>query len=166
MNVRTFRQSVHLAIQAIALMTILVAARTSQADEYIEGPAQVIEGDTLQFADIRVRIYGIDAPDIRQTCVWKSKTVRCGVLSRDALKDLIFGASVKCVKRSVLADKTVIATCTADDRDIGRNLVHTGWSLADARQSKRYIPVQEKSRKARRGLWRGPFVKPWDWKHN
>jgi len=166
MNVRHCRVSFRHAISAFALMTLLISAQTGRADEYIEGPVQVIDGDTLQFGDIQVRIYGIDAPDIRQICVWKSKAVRCGVLSGDALKDLIFGATVKCVKRSVLADKTVIATCTADDRDIGRNLVHTGWSLADARQSKRYVPVQEKARKAKRGLWRGPFVKPWDWKQN
>jgi endonuclease YncB( thermonuclease family) len=166
MSARSARASNRIVPGTFALMTLLIGAQAGQADEFIEGPVQVIDGDTLRFADVRVRIYGIDAPDIRQTCVWKSKTVRCGVLSGDALKDLVFGASVKCVKRSVLADKTVIATCTADDRDIGRNLVHTGWSLADVRQSKRYIPVEEKARKAKRGLWRGPFVKPWDWKHN
>lgn len=139
------------------------AAGTARAEEIIEGEARVVDGDTFVIAGARIRIYGIDAPDIRQTCRWKLKTVRCGVLAGDGLKDLTFGATVRCLARSRRADGTVVATCSAEGRDIGRNMVHTGWALADVGQSARYRPVEDKARLAKRGLWRGPFVKPWDW---
>src|SRR5438876_2373798 len=35
----------------------------------IVGPAQVIDGDSIRVAGIEIRLYGIDAPEFRQTCM-------------------------------------------------------------------------------------------------
>ena len=59
---------------------------------------------------------------------------------------------------------TFVAVCFADGFDIGRNMVHTGWALAYRSQSTVYIDTEEAARKAKRGMWRGTFVKPWDWR--
>jgi len=128
------------------------------------GKVEVIDGDTFILEATRIRLYGVDAPDVRQTCRWPKLTVRCGVLAGDGLRDLTLGAVVTCVQRSVLADQTVVATCTAEGRDIARNMVHAGWALADVKQSGRYVPVEAKARAANRGLWRGVFVLPWKWR--
>ena len=42
-------------------------------------------------------------------------------------------------------------------------MVHTGWELAMPRDHKRFAPIERKAA-ARRGLWQGEFVMPWDWK--
>lgn len=57
-----------------------------------------------------------------------------------------------------------MATCTADGFDIGRNMVHTGWALADQSQSTVYIDVGDQARKAKRGLPKGEFAPPWAWR--
>ncbi len=58
----------------------------------------------------------------------------------------------------------IVATCSADGFDIGANMVHTGWALAYRRYSKRYVAIEEKAKAANRGMWRGEFVPPWEWR--
>jgi hypothetical protein len=48
--------------------------------------------------------------------------------------------------------------------DIGRRLVSAGWALAYRRYSKDYVDAEAEARKAKRGMWRGTFVKPWEWR--
>jgi endonuclease YncB( thermonuclease family) len=48
--------------------------------------------------------------------------------------------------------------------DIGRRLASAGWALAYRRYSKDYVDAEDEARKARRGMWRGSFVKPWVWR--
>lgn len=58
-----------------------------------------------------------------------------------------------------------VAVCFASDGfDIGRNLVHTGWALAYRQYSMDYVDTEDNAREAKRGLWRGEFVKPWEWR--
>lgn len=44
----------------------------------IVGRASVIDGDTLEIRGQRIRLWGIDAPEGRQTCIRGSETYRCG----------------------------------------------------------------------------------------
>jgi hypothetical protein len=44
-------------------------------------------------------------------------------------------------------------------------MVQQGWALAFVRYSKEYLPDEEAARAARRGLWSGAFIAPWDWRH-
>ena len=48
------------------LTTLLSFAHPFHAD--ITGKARVIDGDTIEVGNERVRIHGIDAPEARQTC--------------------------------------------------------------------------------------------------
>jgi endonuclease YncB( thermonuclease family) len=45
----------------------------------ISGIPKVVDGDTLEFGDQRVRLYGIDAPESKQQCTNRSgKEYACG----------------------------------------------------------------------------------------
>jgi endonuclease YncB( thermonuclease family) len=132
-----------------------------------EGQASVVDGDTLVVDGKEITLYGIDAPELKQTCEFRKKTIRCGVLSSDALRDLITGAhKVSCTDRGRDREGLRLGLCSADGFDIGRNMVHTGWALAWRRYSRMYIKVEEKAMAAKRGLWRGPFEMPWKWRKN
>ena len=63
--------------------TILAAAigflAASAAAAEMTGPVRVIDGDTLDLAGTRVRLWGIDAPETRQTCEGRDgQTYECG----------------------------------------------------------------------------------------
>ena len=45
---------------------------------------------------------------------------------------------------------------------IGRRLVPAGWTLAYGRHPTDYVAAQDEARKARRGMWRCTFVRPWE----
>ena len=40
-----------------------------------------------------------------------------------------------------------------------------GWALAFVRYSKTYVADEAAAREARRGIWSGAFIAPWDWRH-
>jgi endonuclease YncB( thermonuclease family) len=42
--------------------------------------------------------------------------------------------------------------------------VSEGWGVAYARYSRDYIDEEMAARGAKRGLWRGTFMPPWQWR--
>jgi endonuclease YncB( thermonuclease family) len=48
--------------------------------------------------------------------------------------------------------------------NITRNLVHTGWALADREQSTRYVVNEAEAKIAKRALWKGTFLPPKQWR--
>jgi endonuclease YncB( thermonuclease family) len=167
-TLRMVQRPAGLLAAAIFLMVIHVAAPAFSEVKHrviAEGNAQVVDGDTLVVDDKEITLYGIDAPELAQTCEFRQKTIRCGVLASDALRDLITGAKkVTCTDRGRDREGLRLGLCSADGFDIGRNMVHTGWALAWRRYSNLYVKIEEKAQAAKRGLWRGPFEKPWKWR--
>ena len=154
-----------LTVLTTILLFLTIQTSTSLAYADITGKAKVIDGDTIQINDTKIRIYGIDAPERKQTCAMpKNKIIRCGVTAGDAMRDLITGATVTCKQQGIDRYRRVVAICYADGRDIGQNMVHTGWAVAYRKYSKKYVTVENKARVAKRGMWRGEFVKPWEWR--
>ena len=49
------------------ILALVVAAAPLLAAD-LQGPARVIDGDTIEIAGRRVRLHGIDAPEADQTC--------------------------------------------------------------------------------------------------
>ena len=45
-------------------------------------------------------------------------------------------------------------------------MVHTGWVLAFRPESVAYVETENKAKKAHRGLWKGDFTVPWEWRQN
>ena len=132
--------------------------------ETITGDATVIDGRTLEVSGQMVHLWGIDSPDLDQTCTWGQKVILYGRLAQGALKDLIIGAEIRCELRQIQEESLRIAVCFADSYDIGANLIHTGWALAVDPTSPVYRETEKKAHTAKRGLWRGKFTRPADWR--
>ena len=64
-------------MRALALAAALLLATPALAQD-ITGPARVIDGDTLDVAGQRIRLYGIDAPEKNQTCQIEDVSWACG----------------------------------------------------------------------------------------
>ena len=140
-----------------------------KAGDTLRVHVKVIEGDVLEVDGERYRLAGIDAPHPEQNCLWPNKVIPCGRIAVTALLDLVTAARVECrpvagaAGAKVVGDEPPLARCRADGFDIGGNMVHTGWALALPGTRGRYAEIERDARAGRRGLWRGAFVRPWDW---
>ena len=86
-------------------------------------------------------------------------------MSLAALEALIAGVRVRCeVVERDRHGRPVAKVFTPDGLDISCRLVAAGWALAYRRYSTDYIGAEEEAREAKRGMWRGSFVKPWVWR--
>ena len=63
---------------ALFVWTVLVLASMPALAQDITGPARVIDGDTIEVAGQRIRIHGIDAPELNQTCWDDNGEFPCG----------------------------------------------------------------------------------------
>ncbi len=157
-----------IGVVAATFGAVVLAAGPGLADEApVTGSATVIEGDVLDVAGTRFRLFGIDAPELDQRCEWpKAGTIPCGEIARTALMDLTAGAAVTCRARAGAASLSgeITAICFAGQADLGWNMVHTGWALAVRDGADDYVAKEEEARRGRRGLWRGAFVPPWIWR--
>ncbi|MDO1560125.1 thermonuclease family protein [Brevundimonas sp. 2R-24] len=130
------------------------------ADLDVSGSAYVIDGDTLRIGDERIRLHGIDAPELRQTC----GPLACGAESRARLVAIIGRRPVNCTGRSRDRYRRIIATCRVAGRDIAGALVGEGWALAYVRYSRDYLTEETRARRQRLGMWTTEFVPPEDWR--
>ena len=145
------------------VVLVIVAAARAEPD----GPAEVIDGRTLKVGGETVRLYGIDAPDIGQVCrSAKGRPFNCGDRARLALMDLLVATTVRCTPRGRDEAGRIVAQCHGAGFDLSLNMVHTGWALADRTVTDRYAGIEDKARAAGRGLWRGTFERPEEWRRH
>ena len=130
----------------------------------LQGTPRVIDGDTLELNGARVRLHGIDAPESAQTCIADGRRWRCGQRAVSALAQRISGQSVACKERDRDRYGRIVAVCRAGGKDLNARMVSQGWALAYRRYSLDYVDEEASARTARRGVWRGRFVEPWDWR--
>jgi endonuclease YncB( thermonuclease family) len=125
----------------------------------------VVDGDTLSMGAERLRIHGIDAPEMAQSCERGGTAYACGEAARAAMAAILGRGLVSCDQLDTDQYQRRIVRCTDEQgRDIGAELVRQGWALAFTRFSAAYVPQEAEARRARRGLWEGRFDAPWDWR--
>ncbi len=130
----------------------------------IAGPATVIDGDTLDIAGVRVRLWGIDAPESRQVCSVAGTEYPCGGRATQHLRALVGGRPVACEPRGADRYGRTVAVCRSDGRDLGAAMVRDGWAVAFVRYSLDYVAQEQEAKTARRGLWEGTFTAPEIWR--
>lgn len=121
---------------------------------------RVIDGDTLDTRDGRVRLVGIDAPEIGQTCRTGTAAYDCGREARQRLRQLVDGREITCETRRKDRYGRYLATCRAGDVNLGARMVETGWAVA----SGDFDLAEMRARTAGRGIWAGDFERPRDWR--
>jgi endonuclease YncB( thermonuclease family) len=125
----------------------------------------VADGDSLQMGEERIRLWGIDAPELHQECTRKGQPYACGKSARQTLVRLIGDRQVTCTPLHRDAHGRTVARCAVEGADLGAQMVQAGWAIDYSRYSKGYYAPQQKEAKAsNRGLWSGEFLSPEQWR--
>jgi endonuclease YncB( thermonuclease family) len=148
---------------AIALLFAAVIAAIvvlEPAIPPIGGVARASDGDSLRIGEERVRLIGIDAPELEQTCTIAAEAWPCGEAARNRLRDLLNAGEVDCRPDGRDRYGRVLAYCDVNDVDLGGTLVSEGLAVSYGE----YLVEELVARSAERGVWRGEFERPEDWR--
>ena len=121
----------------------------------------VTDGDTIKILtserqQIKVRLYGIDAPEKKQPY---------GTAAKLYLADLIAGKTVQIEKRGKDRYKRVLGIAYLDGKDVNEILVLNGYAWAFTKYSKIYESQERQARSKGLGLWRDKNpIKPEIWR--
>jgi endonuclease YncB( thermonuclease family) len=154
----------------ILLAATLILTTVSASQSFAASPA-VRDGGTLQLADVTYRLDGIDAPAFDQICIDEHADAwTCGVEVRDQLAKLIDNREVHC--EDLGADpaykKRHLGICTVEGETVSLNqlLVRQGLALhLEPSATGRFKEEEAGAKDNRRGLWKGCFVAPQEFRH-
>ena len=111
------RQSTLLALCAFLPTGVAMAAE-------ITGTAKVTDGDTIRIGDTRIRLWGIDAPERRQSCQGRNgDAYECGRDSAAALNDLTRGRRVESTEKDQDRYGRVVAVCRTEAGELNAAMV-------------------------------------------
>jgi len=125
------------------------------------GRASVIDGDTVQIAGERIRLWGMDAPESAQQCTGRDgRSWPCGRRAAAALDDHLLNQTVRCTRKDTDRYGRTVAECFVQGQSVNRWLVRQGWAVAYREYSTAYVAEETQARGERRGIWQGTFQMP------
>lgn len=152
---------------AVCIYIGLLWATTASAQSFTAEVVAILDGDTIDVIDpdnrndgtIRVRLYGIDAPESRQPY---------GQRARQYLSRLVFNAEVTVEVMSTDRYGRSIGRVYAGGEDVNLLMVEAGlawWYARYAADDLDLAEVQEDAQLAGIGLWADARpIPPWDWR--
>ena len=149
-------------MKLLSLIFLFLLSGVVTAD--ISGTALIVDGDTIAISGMKVRLSGIDTPERKQTCRKAGVTWKCGYEATETLREWTHTKEVRCIGDENDRYGRLIADCFVDGYNLNARLVYEGMALAYRRYSKKYVPEEDEAKAAKRGMWVGEFVAPWDWR--
>ena len=145
----------------------------SEEIKEISGNAKIIDGDTIKINSKKIRLYGIDAPEKKQTCKRPYLEIfififyedySCGQKSTEALIKKINNQKITCQIFDIDYFKRLIGECYKRKINLNAWLVSNGHAVAFRKYSKKYISNETIAKQEKKGLWQGKFEMPWDYR--
>lgn len=137
---------------------------------------KITDGDTIRINKERIRLWGIDAPELQQKCYTKKNNTiwPCGKKAQEFLSQLINNNEPKCTtvhkdkyNRTVSRCKITISKDNSPPYEIDLNsqMIRNGWALDYTHYSHgQYMAEQEKAKIEEKGIWTSNFEFPWEWR--
>jgi endonuclease YncB( thermonuclease family) len=121
----------------------------------------ITDGDTLKIGGTIYRLWGIDAPEAKQTCPdgWPA-----GRLAATRLQALTAGRSVVCQEKDRDRYGRIVAICRASGEDLGAIMVREGLAWAFVRYSSDYVSQEGRAKLARLGVHAHDCSPAWAWR--
>lgn len=159
-----------LAVLALLFLILFVIAELRAPPERLTADGvriQVIDGDSLRIGERTVRLQGVDAVELNQPCrAPDGKEWRCGIEARKALAALAGKGGLACEPHAADNFGRAVSTCSVKGvEDLAAALVAQGWAVSgDGEREGNYTSEQQAAQAARRGIWRGGFDRPAEWR--
>lgn len=156
---------------ALVVVLVLLIERHCSVEVPPFGPGAKIvsiDGDTLRAANgVEYRLFGIDAPELHQSCTEADgKSWLCGRAAKAKLTRLIKGGNISCEQRAKDRFGRIVAICSAEGvPDLGEAMVRDGYAVdLGGPAAHPYADAETDARGAKRGIWRGSFELPSEWR--
>ena len=158
------------------IIILFLIFTTNILAEEIIGIPNIVDGDTVEINEHKIRLEGIDAPEMKQQCKKEKLKIssiigftfyvnyNCGDVSKENLGAKIFGSKIKCVSSGKDRYNRYLAKCFKDRINLNRWMVRNGYAVAYRRYSKEYVPDEEFAKENNLGLWQGKFLNPEKWR--
>ena len=142
----------------------------------IIGIPKIVDGDTVYINNYKIRLEGIDAPEMKQKCKKEKLKISsiigytfyedyyCGKHSKENLEAKVKGSNIKCIFFTKDRYKRYLAKCVKGKINLNRWMVRNGYAVAYRRYSKEYIPDEDFAKENKLGLWQGKFLNPEKWR--
>ena len=124
----------------------------------------ITDGDTLTIEGKRIRLHGIDAPEMSQSCRINQIEYACGIVARNALIGFAAGSHIRCHRLDVDRYGRDVSQCWVGDFDLSAGMVRAGLAVAYRKYSHAYVTDEAHAKARKRGMWKGSFTMPWDWR--
>lgn len=159
---RRFRNPLE-AVATLVIIAVLaaLAALFWPPSDTLAGRATAVDGDTLRIGETRIRLIGLDAVELDQTCVnGEGANWNCGREAQHFLASLIADATTSCASDGRDRYRRVLAHCRVGNGDLGEQMVRAGWAVAELQ----YGVALAEARFNGRGIWSGTFEDPAKWR--
>lgn len=150
---------------AIGGVAALANEASAQADATeIRGMAEVIDADIIKFGNQRVILWGIDAPERKQTCLLNGDLWGCYDVAFRHLQLLAGRGEVVCEFHGEPDPfGRRFGTCESGGTNLNAEMVRAGFALAYEQETDAYLPQMAEAIAAGAGLWQvgASFEEPW-----
>jgi len=152
----------HVRLKRLACAVLILFQALPAAARDLIGQVSIVDGDTLDIHDERIRLWGIDAPESTQLCRGRDRRpYRCGALSANTLDAFTRAKTVRCTPVDGDRYGRIVARCAVGKVDLGQMLVSRGLAVEEPQYSHGYYAADQfAARRAGRGIWAGRFVEP------
>ncbi len=154
---RTVRDGVT-AFAMLALIWLIAAKLNDRPDSVHAGQFHAGDGDSLTIGAERMRLKGIDAPELSQSCERNGMSWDCGRQARDTLQGLVASHDTRCSGSERDQYDRLLVVCRSGGLDINGEMVERGMAVSYGN----YEREEERARSERAGLWAGTFERPRD----
>lgn len=146
-------------------LIVLMLCLTSPAMADVDGTVHVIDGDTFDVGGMRVRLHGIDAPEVDQTCTNPQQgDWDCGAFVRDEVRRRYGGRDATCQQIDIDRYGRIVGKCFVGGQDVGEDIVLDGWATAYREYSWDYDLAEKAAQVRDAGLWAGTMQSPSDYR--
>lgn len=142
------------------LLRLLVICSVMCARFAVAGNYYPVDGDSLEQNDERIRLDGIDAPELYQHCYSAlGEEYACGEQALQYLQNLTENREIdcKCLEQKDIYGRR-ICECFSGEVSLNEAMVAAGWAMTY--RDEKYTKAEQDAKLGKRGIWQGKFMRP------